>query len=266
MRGNSFVSRVRRMANRRESCRSRKPSIERLEDRTLLATVTWDGGGVLNNWSDPLNWDKDAIPGEADTAVIDLRDTFTVTLDVNATVEKLLVGGTVGTQTLDASNHTLKVALEVQISSQGVLTASGTTIIGDVRAAGSVNVSANSRITGRLSVDPSGAVTIGAFQPCGISVPLTVDNGVTNEGTIELRNRFACGSDGVGILNVTSGTFVNAAGGKLLSTGTSAASSELNAALDNRGTMQLDRPLSIQRSAAVHANSGTIHADGGGLS
>ena len=41
-----------------------------LEDRTLLATFTWDGGGDGENWYDALNWDGDAVPAKDDDVVI----------------------------------------------------------------------------------------------------------------------------------------------------------------------------------------------------
>lgn len=46
--------------------------LEQLEDRRLLATVTWDGGGDGINWHDPSNWDNDTLPSEIDDVVIDV--------------------------------------------------------------------------------------------------------------------------------------------------------------------------------------------------
>ncbi len=44
--------------------------IEALEDRTLLATVAWDGGGDGSSWKDPMNWANDELPGLADDVVV----------------------------------------------------------------------------------------------------------------------------------------------------------------------------------------------------
>ena len=44
--------------------------VERLENRWLLSTVTWNGGGNGTNWSDPLNWDGNILPGAADDVTI----------------------------------------------------------------------------------------------------------------------------------------------------------------------------------------------------
>ncbi|MEM8679379.1 MAG: Calx-beta domain-containing protein, partial [Planctomycetota bacterium] len=61
-----------------QSSRKRKPHagsvlcLEALEARRVLATVTWDGGGDGLSWSDPLNWDSDQLPVDADEVIIDL--------------------------------------------------------------------------------------------------------------------------------------------------------------------------------------------------
>src|SRR5262245_37773623 len=44
--------------------------LEQLEDRTLLTTVSWDGGAGTLRWDDAQNWSIDALPGSSDDAVI----------------------------------------------------------------------------------------------------------------------------------------------------------------------------------------------------
>ena len=44
---------------------------ERLEERHLLATINWDGGGDGTSWQDPLNWDIDTLPSSVDEVVIE---------------------------------------------------------------------------------------------------------------------------------------------------------------------------------------------------
>ncbi|MFL5240612.1 MAG: PKD domain-containing protein [Gemmataceae bacterium] len=46
-----------------------RPRLEALEDRTLLSTVTWDGGGGTSNWSDRFNWQGDIAPVAGDDLV-----------------------------------------------------------------------------------------------------------------------------------------------------------------------------------------------------
>ena len=65
-------SRPRLTTNSRRKRRSLRHQLagERLEDRRLLAVVTWDGGGGNNNWNTAANWDTDTLPGPGDDVVI----------------------------------------------------------------------------------------------------------------------------------------------------------------------------------------------------
>ncbi len=59
--------------------RRRRFAIELLEDRRLLAVVTWDGGAGTLNWTDANNWDTNVIPATVDSVVIpDLVGTPTI--------------------------------------------------------------------------------------------------------------------------------------------------------------------------------------------
>ena len=67
--------------HRRTKRRRSLLQIERLEERRLLATIAWDGGGGSNHdWFAAANWVGDQMPGAIDTAQIDLAGTFSVTL------------------------------------------------------------------------------------------------------------------------------------------------------------------------------------------
>ena len=44
-----------------------RPRIEKLEDRSLLATVTWDGGGLDNHWTTADNWVGNVAPVAGDS-------------------------------------------------------------------------------------------------------------------------------------------------------------------------------------------------------
>src|SRR5688572_32469314 len=91
----------RRLTERRKNRQKRlltrhsfRPLGEQLENRTLLAAVSWDGGGGSNrDWFQALNWVGDVVPGVEDVAVIDLPGTYTVTLSADPTVAGLTLGG-----------------------------------------------------------------------------------------------------------------------------------------------------------------------------
>ncbi len=60
-----------------------------------MATVNWTGNGDGVNWSDPANWDSDpSLPGATDDVVINPAGTNTITVNINADIQSLTLGGT----------------------------------------------------------------------------------------------------------------------------------------------------------------------------
>src|SRR5262245_44643795 len=82
--------------------------LERLENRTLLATVAWDGGptGTGTNWHQPTNWAGDMLPSTEDEVEIglDFADT-TITVSQSVTIAKLSTAGS-----LELASGTFTVA------------------------------------------------------------------------------------------------------------------------------------------------------------
>ncbi len=90
---------------------------------------------------------------------------------------------------------------------------------------------------------------------------VTVTNGFTNDGTIEListRTDFGLSAS----LTVTSGALVNQGLISVLQ-GPAGGGRTLAAELDNRGTVDIEKALSLGRSGAAHANSGSIRVNNG---
>src|SRR5262245_56135381 len=56
----------------------RRLLFEHLEVRDLLALVTWDGGGDGVNWTDPINWSTNSLPGATDDVLIDIAANPTI--------------------------------------------------------------------------------------------------------------------------------------------------------------------------------------------
>jgi len=96
---------------------------------------------------------------------------------------------------------------------------------------------------------------------------LTVANSFTNDGAIELTD--ITSSYGA-TLNVTSGTLLNASGGTIAALLGTNGPRNLNAQLDNRGTITVatspSQALNIAKPSAAHQNRGTITLTGGDLS
>jgi hypothetical protein len=94
------------------------------------ATYTWanTAGG---NWSVAANWSPNGVPSSSDTAKITAVGTYTVTLDENANVNNLTIGGAgSGAQTLQGNSFNV-TATSALINSGGILImTNGTTLFG----------------------------------------------------------------------------------------------------------------------------------------
>ena len=53
---------------------------------SLAGTVTWDGGGDGMSWHDPLNWNTDTLPTDADAVVINVASNVTIIHSTGNTV------------------------------------------------------------------------------------------------------------------------------------------------------------------------------------
>jgi hypothetical protein len=71
--------------------------------------VSWKAR-VSGMWSNPANWDVGQVPGPADTVLITLDSTYSVTLDTPSSIAKLVLGAAGnGTQTLSLVGQSLAV-------------------------------------------------------------------------------------------------------------------------------------------------------------
>ncbi|MFO0940978.1 MAG: LamG domain-containing protein [Pirellulales bacterium] len=77
---------------RQERSRRRRSllKVESLEQRVVLAVVTWDGGGGNLEWANDLNWSTDSQPTASDDVIIgDLSGTPTITVGTNVQVQSV---------------------------------------------------------------------------------------------------------------------------------------------------------------------------------
>jgi hypothetical protein len=230
--------------------------------------IAW-ANPVSGNWSTPANWNPPQVPGAADDAQITLDGTYTVTLDVDATVASLALGGTTGTQTLGlTASHTLTLSGQgsagahgVVAQVNGVLRGTGTLTVdgaynwsgGTMTDAGTTTVNGPLAISGTAAkslfggrhLETSGTTTwtgTGDIATCGSSFTCVI----ANSGTWDIQNDR--------IMNISSGgttTFVN--NGTVRKTAGSGATS-IFAAMNNASLVDITVP------------GGTLGLDGGGTS
>src|SRR5207249_8544097 len=127
----------------------------------------------------------------------------------------------------------------------GTLVLSSDTINAPLANQGTLVVQNTSAVTGSLTTTASSMLRVQAGYCFGSS--LTVANGFTNQGTIELTNSGGCGTPAT--LNVTSGTLTNAASGTISALTGDERRGEINAQPDNQAKILVNQGLSFDNSA-----------------
>jgi hypothetical protein len=126
----------------------------------------------------------------------------------------------------------------------------------DVQAGGTVITHGNVAITG--SVTNAGTIQVKG-QSFGSNATLTVANGFTNDGQIELTTQDASYSSS---FNVTSGSLINSPSGTVTTSVGAGGSRTLGAQLENHGILDVNQALTISKTDALHVSDGTIDLTG----
>ena len=199
--------------------------------------TTWNTG--TGNWGTAANWSPAQLPVAGDDVVIAANGgntTFTVTLNVAATMNSLTLGGGSGTQTLAMASPTLTLNAASTVNANGVLTQTGGTVAGT----GSLTINGTFNWSGGLMTGAAATTVNGPFNLSGvvaINASRTLNNASTAVWTAAttLGVRTGTGSvinntgtwdsqtDGVAIVNFyggastfnNSGTFKKSAGAGL---------------------------------------------------
>jgi hypothetical protein len=127
------------------------------------ANIVWTNtaGG---NWSDTNSWDPNQMPGSGDVAVITNDGTYSVTLDVNPTIDGLVLGTAGGTniQSLSVSNsQTFTLNGTAQVSTNGQFNLNGGVLGGNIVLCGALNCSSGT-LSGGLTVNSNSVLTVSA--------------------------------------------------------------------------------------------------------
>ncbi len=227
----SHAPRVRRLSRHRIS-------VEALESRLVLSTITWSGSGDGTNWNTATNWVGNKVPGSSDDAVINVASGVTIQLPAGGiSVDSLKQSG----GTLVASSGTIASTLGVTVTG-GTFDDNGGSITGGIDlinstlsdsatagAASITNEGRNSQLTGTIPASQTVRVEGGGNG----EADLTLDAGSANMGTILLQS--GSGSYYASNLIVASGsTFTNAG---TVTVNASNENSSLTGSFDNKGTL-----------------------------
>src|ERR1022692_3075377 len=93
------------------------------------ATIVWTNAAG-GNWNATNNWSPNQVPLAADNAVITNNGTYTVTLNVSASVASLTLGGTSGTQSFALNANTLTLNGASTVGANGSFNLGGGTLSG----------------------------------------------------------------------------------------------------------------------------------------
>jgi len=155
------------------------------------------------------------------------------------------------------SSKTLGLGAGSQINANGVVSLSASTLNGpgSITNAGQLLLHGTTALNGAVATTATSVIVVQGNGSFGAGNP-TVASGFTNNGTIILTD--STSSYGA-TLHVTSGTLTNGVGAIIDVRVGASGTRTLDAQLDNQGTVNVNRGLSITKSAAAHSNSGTIN-------
>jgi hypothetical protein len=244
------------------------------------APISW-AAAVNGNWNDPTKWSPPQVPVAGDQVAITVSGTYTVTLNVNASVDSLVLGGASGTQTLTSSTHTLTLASASRIAANGAFNFSGGSMSGagllavqgtaDLRATvignpasndGLILIHGTTTFNGGLTSLTGSTLRIAGDAASG-GANASFASSFTNNGVVELTNSSASQP---ATLTVTSGTLTNASGKTIdVLAGSGGGGRTIAAQIDNQGTINVNVPLTINKVSGVHTNGGTVNVSGGDL-
>ncbi|MEZ6134264.1 MAG: RHS repeat-associated core domain-containing protein [Pirellulaceae bacterium] len=242
---------------RHRKLRRRKLRAELLEDRRMLATITWDGGptGSGTEWNSPENWNGDVVPGVLDDAVIGL-DFASQTIQLSG---QTVLRSVDSQATLRMSHSSGSLSLAADSSIRGLDHLAGTLTNAGVITIGQLWNWSGGSLTGGGTIQV-GSEALVLFSGSNISL-----NGqaIDNSGSIDI----SLSSVGMG----NRATFINRAGGIVTldndsNIGGGANESFINEGtlrkLSGNGTSQID--VSLESSGDIDIRSGTLRLGGQG--
>jgi len=233
----------------------RRPIVETLEDRRLLATIVWDGGGVENDWNDAANWYdetndvNDVKPGPGDDA--EIRAGF-----ANETIES------------DASETIRSVISDADLAVTGgsfEITSGDSTVNGDLALSGGTltgdgNVFVDTMQWSRGALSGSGETVVQTTLNISGGNEKTLQRTLTNHGTANWT-----GSGGI----VGSGGVLNNQAGAVFDIGTDSSFDTPQfsspGTINNAGTLQKSAGSGTTTLGMDFDNTGTVDVQSGEL-
>jgi Bacterial Ig-like domain (group 3) len=244
-----------------------RPALSQLEQRTLLASVTWinpDGG----DWDTPSNWSTGALPGPSDDVVIDISG-ITVTHSSTDSDSAHSLTLSASDSTLDLSSGSLAIASASSIS--GDLTISGGTLstAGTLTVSGAMDWTGGTITGGTLSIAAGASLALGTPACCGGNEVL--DGGsFANQGAATFNTYAQVGGlvlqDDAVFDNQPAGSFTIQGNAAIYTDGTGTFQNEgtLTQAAGAVGTTAIEAAFDQTSTGFTLVDGGTLELGGGG--
>ena len=152
-------------------------SMEPLEDRTVLSTITWSTTAAPNggNWDVGSNWQGGVVPGSSDTAIIKgLTSPGLVYMDMNK-ADSVAGLTTDSTTNLEVINGSLSLGVASSSTLGGSVTVESGAAL-KVGAAASVSVDSTLSDAGAVTFSSGDQVTVGWDEEIAVSGSLTANS------------------------------------------------------------------------------------------
>ncbi len=235
--------------------------------KTLAATVTWDGGGATNNWSEAENWSSDTIPVSGDLVVFNGTSTKASTIDQTFSISELNINAGYTNTITQAANLTISGNADfVHNTTDGTFVWSSGTLTFANNTGTSWDIDTDD-VFGHVTIDKGGnPVTIVSGDTAIVTGTLTLTDGTITTGTLEARGDVVHGAgfDGGtlgGTLNITQGaSAVTLTGGGQLPITTLSANRTING--PTSGTVTFDGLFTMSAGSYV-GGAGDLTLSGG---
>jgi hypothetical protein len=212
-------------------CREFQPLLSRLEERTLLSTITWTGDAGNNNWDTPGNWSSDSVPTASDDAVVGSTGTTIAVTGIDfanslSSQDAISISGSLSLISASAIYNTL-------------------TITGSVMGSATVYAEAGIDFAGNASLD---GITLNSYGA-----------GALSGGNIEF-------ADGAVFNNLVGATFDAQADGTIGNLGQAGTFNNAGSFTKSTGTGTIVVRVQFNNSGTVSVTSGTLSLQRGGTS
>ncbi len=219
----------------------------------LGAPYSW-GSATSGDWSVPANWTPAGGPpgsDPADTATIAATGgAYTVTLNQSRTISGFTLNS--DDATLSSTGRSLTVNGTAQLT-QGQILWTGASWGGTGTLINSTDFTVQSTCSISAGFTQNGDLVLRTHS-VGSPAYLTVSNGFTSAGTIELTSSASANTS----LNVTTGALTNAAGGLIDFQTGAGGTRNLYANLTNNGQVTVGAETKLTKSSGQYTNNGTF--------